>query len=381
MPRLLIVDDEKPQLDALCTLLRDAGHEVTGCEGPRLALEVLGGQSFDLLLSDLQMPELDGIEFVRQATTLDPDLVAILMTGHGSVDSAVEAMKAGVVDYILKPFRMSEMRPVLARAVEIRSLRVANAGLLRQVTQYNAQLQSANRDLDNFAARIAHDLQSVMRVTQGFATLLKRHTASKLDDKERNYLQRIVDASMRGDLLIKDMLAFARLGASPVNARPVALGDVVEQARRTLESDAHGRTVEWDMGPLPQVHVDASLMQQVFVNLLGNALKYTRPREVARISVQAHKVPQGYEIRIRDNGVGFDQDQASRLFQPFERLHRIEDFEGTGMGLANVQRIIERHGGTVRAEAWPGEGAQFSFTLPGGEGLTGAQANDAARPG
>ncbi len=364
MQRLLIVDDEKLHLEALCTLLLDAGYEVTGCEDPNQAMRVLREQSFDLLLSDLQMPDMDGVELARQAAAVDPDLVAVLMTGHASLDSAVEAMKAGVLDYIYKPFRMSEIMPVVLRALEVRRLRVENRALLKKVTDANTQLEAANKELDNFAARIAHDLRSFMHVIQGFAGLLSRISAERLNDKERSYLKRIIDASARGGLLIDDLLVFARLGTRPIESAPVALTEVFEKARHMLGETVKQRQVEWDVGCLPTLPGNASLLQQVFANLLSNALKYSRNREVSRIQVEAQASDKGYEISIRDNGVGFDPAYADRLFQPFERLHRADEFEGNGMGLVNVQRIIECHGGTVRAQSWPGEGALFAFTLP-----------------
>ena len=364
-PRLLVVDDEHRQLDALCIMLEIADYDVTGCRNPTDALAALREHDFDVLLSDLKMPGLDGVSLAREAVILRPDLVALVMTGHGSVDSAVDAMQAGVLDYIQKPFRISEIRPVISRALEVRRLRVTNSQLLKSATEANAQLMLVNRELDALAGRVAHDLQAVMQVTEGFAVALQASATPKLDDKERHYLQRIVDTSVRGNRLVHDLLAFARLGVSPIECRPEDLASVLRRAQHFVEAEAHDRRIEWDIGDLPTLPCDASLVQQVFVNLLSNALKYTRGSDPARIRVEAEPREMGYEIRIRDNGVGFDPAYADRLFKPFERLHGAAQFEGNGMGLANVKRIIERHGGEVRAHSAPGEGALFAFTLPG----------------
>jgi len=362
--RLLLVDDESAQLQALSALLLDAGYDVTGCPGASQALALLRERSFDLLLSDLQMPGTDGVHLARDAMALQPGLVAVLMTGHGTIDSAVDAMKAGVLDYIRKPFRMSEIRPVIARALEVQRLRAQNARLLEEARAFNAQLEAVNQELDSFAGRIAHDLQAVLQVTEGFATVLQRSAAARLDERESHYLQRILDTSVRGNRLVQDLLSFARLGVHPIELKPVALAPVVQRAQRAVDLQAQGRTVQWTLGDLPTVMGDASLLELVLVNLLSNALKYTHGKDPVQISVQASPCEPGWEICVRDNGVGFDPAYADRLFQPFERLHSAQHFMGNGMGLANVRRVVERHGGSVRAQTWPGEGALFAFTLP-----------------
>ncbi len=378
--RLLLVDDEVAQLQALCSLLMDAGYDVTGCPDASHALALLRERGFDLLLSDLQMPGTDGVHLAREAMAIQPGMVAVLMTGHGTIDSAVEAMKAGVLDYILKPFRMSEIRPVIARALEVQRLRAQNTRLLEEARAFTTQLEAVNQELDSFAGRIAHDLQAVLQVTEGFATVLQRSAAARLDERESHYLQRILDTSARGNRLVQDLLSFARLGVHPIALKPVALALVVQHAQRAVELQAHGRTVQWSLGELPTVMGDASLLELVFVNLLSNALKYTHGRNPVQISVQASPCEPGWEISVRDNGVGFDPAYTDRLFQPFERLHPDQHFMGNGMGLANVRRVVERHGGSVRAQGWPGEGALFAFTLPVSASLPAAAQQPAALP-
>ena len=362
--RLLLVDDEAAQLQALHSLLLDAGYDVTGCPGASQALALMRERSFDLLMTDLQMPGNDGVQLARQAMVMHPGMVVVLMTGHGTVDSAVDAMKAGILDYIRKPFRMSEIRPVIARALEVQRLRADNARLLEDARAFNNQLEAVNQELDSFAGRIAHDLQAVLQVTEGFATVLQRSAAAKLDEREGHYLQRILDTSVRGNRLVHDLLSFARLGARPIELRPVSLAPVLQRAQRAVELQAQGRTVQWSVGELPTVMGDVSLLEMVLVNLLSNALKYTHGRDPVQIRVEASPCEPGWEVGVRDNGVGFDPVYADRLFQPFERLHSDPLFMGNGMGLANVRRVVERHGGSVRAQTWPGEGALFAFTLP-----------------
>jgi CheY-like chemotaxis protein len=236
--------------------------------------------------------------------------------------------------------------------------------LRRQLAEAGAQLELVTRELEASSGRIAHDLQAVMQVTEGFAAALQRSAAGKLSDKERHYLERIVDTSARGNRLVNDLMGFARLGVRPIKFAPVALEDVLRRARQAIAADARERSVEWSVGELPTVWGDAELLEQVLVHLLGNAFKYTRGRASAQVRVEASLSGEACEVRIIDNGMGFDPEFADRLFRPFERLHGTEAPEGNGMGLANVKRIVERHGGTVRAEGRPGAGATFAFTVP-----------------
>lgn len=366
MPRLLIVDDEAPQLEALCSLLGEAGYDVQGRARPEAALELLNKQVFDVLLSDLLMPGMDGIELMRRAQNTDPDLVTVLMTGHGTMDSAVSAMRIGALDYVLKPFRLSAITPVLARAVDVRNLRVRNRELLEQVTRHAKKLETANRELDAFAARIAHDLRTPLSIMQSFARVVVDSGGGSLSERDRGHLMRIVDAGQRADRLIHHLLAFARLGEAPMRAELVPLGPLVEQAREVVcgMPENIGRSVRWEVEPLPDAIGDPDLLLQVFVNLLSNAMKYSRDRADASVSVGHDRAGTMTEVWVRDNGAGFDPEHHDRLFGPFQRLHRADEFEGTGMGLANVKRIVERHGGSVRASSTPGQGATFTVALP-----------------
>lgn len=362
--RLLVVDDEKPQLEALCTLLEDAGFVVNGFADPAVALKQLHTVTHDVLLTDLRLPGMDGIELIQKARQIDPDMSAVLMTGHGSIQSAVNAMKLGVQDYILKPFKVSELMPVVHRAIEVRKLKLQNTQLIGDISSSNARLLEMNQELDNFAGRVAHDLNSLCHIIQGFAGSLTRRANSKLDEQERRYLQRINESSARGGQLVSDLLAFARLGSGDLQHEQVVLNEVVEKARAQVEAGESLREVDWTIAILPDIEGDESLLEQVFVNLLSNAMKFSQFREQPCISVDANIQNDCVEIRVIDNGAGFDPDQADGLFKPFHRLHNAHDFEGHGMGLANVKRIIERHGGQISAQSVPDNGATFTLLLP-----------------
>lgn len=379
--RLIVVDDEKPQLEALCILLEDAGFLVNGFADPAAALKQLHTMPHDVLLTDLRLPGMDGIELIQKARQIDPDISAVLMTGHGSIKSAVDAMKLGVLDYILKPFKVSELMPVVHRAIEVRKLKLQNTQLIRDISSSNAKLLEMNHELDNFAGRVAHDLNSLCHIIQGFAGSLTRRASSKLDEQERRYLQRINESGVRGGQLVSDLLAFARLGSGDLQHQQVVLNEVVEKARAQVEAAEGLREVDWTIAILPDIEGDESLLEQVFVNLFSNAMKFSQFREQPCISVDANIQSDGVEIRVIDNGAGFDPDRADGLFKPFHRLHNAHDFEGHGMGLANVKRIIERHGGQISAQSAPDSGATFTLLLPLSQGGTGTKKQETVGPG
>jgi PAS domain S-box-containing protein len=244
------------------------------------------------------------------------------------------------------------------------SLRALNERLEAQVAERTAELRALNAELEAFSYSVSHDLRAPLRHVSGFAQLLGRHAAAGLDEKGRDYVAKIVDAARRMGRLIDDLLALSRTGRAPVEKRPVSLAALVEEAWRELAGETEGRAVVFAVDALPEVEADPALLRLVLVNLLSNALKYSRGREPARISVTARREGSEIVVGVRDNGVGFDMQFADKLFGVFQRLHSSTEFEGTGIGLANVRQIIRRHGGRTWAEAAPGEGASFFFSLP-----------------
>jgi light-regulated signal transduction histidine kinase (bacteriophytochrome) len=238
----------------------------------------------------------------------------------------------------------------------------------QQVQAANNQLRAANGELEAFSYSVSHDLRAPLRHIDGFADLLSNHASTALDDKGKRYLKTISDSAKRMGALIDDLLVFSRIGRAEMKRRDVDLNPLVDGVIQELRVETTGRNVVWNRHPLPVVDADPALLRQVFVNLLSNAAKYTRPKDPATIDIGYVKTGDEDTIYVRDNGVGFDMTYVGKLFGVFQRLHRSEEFEGTGIGLANVQRIIVRHGGRVWAEGKSGEGATFYFTLPAAAG-------------
>jgi PAS domain S-box-containing protein len=244
------------------------------------------------------------------------------------------------------------------RELEVRTL---NAHLERRT----AELQATNRELEAFAYSISHDLRAPLRHTVGYTELLQKNAAASLDTKNRRYMTLILEAAKRMGNLIDDLLAFSRIGRAETRMVRVSLDQLVKEALHDIRPETEGRNIAWNVGPLPDVYGDRSMLKLVLVNLLSNSVKFTRTRAQAEIEIGcAADNPGETVIFVRDNGVGFDMQYADKLFGVFQRLHPTEAFEGTGIGLATVQRVIHRHGGRVWAEGVVDRGATFHFSVP-----------------
>ena len=364
LAKLLIVDDEAAQMKALCNTLEDEGYATTGFTFAKEALSELRSQPFDLVLTDLMMPEMDGIALLRAAREIDSNVVGIVMTGHGAIDTAVEAMKAGALDYILKPFKLSGILPVLSRALGVRRLRMENEELQRRVRERTTELEAANKELEAFSYSISHDLRAPLRSVGAFSSILLQEHSSKMPAEARRLLDIVTTSARRMEQLIEDLLRFSRLSRQPLSKQSVNISALVQATLEELRQQESDRHIEVTVGDLPNCVGDQSLLKQVFVNLLSNAFKFTRQRGKAIVEVGCQQQEGETVYFVRDNGAGFDARYAEKLFGVFQRLHSAEQFEGTGVGLSIVQRIVQRHGGRIWAEGKVDEGATFYFTLP-----------------
>jgi signal transduction histidine kinase len=536
--RLLIVDDEEALMTALCKTLEMQGYSVTGFTSSKQALGQLRERQFDLLLTDLMMPEMDGIALLTAAHEIDRDLAAVVMTGHGTVDTAVQALRGGAADYVLKPFRLNNLLPVLSRALETRRLRTENiqlreavsiyelsraitqglseeevaqrtvmaasqqsdagavqllvvteqgrklrvagmwgshalwraqdgfavnaaierwvatareqlsswdgggvpkavfntpfcgdaaaadadvalpivaganfygvlrfssrasqrrltpgqikaleilvgtaaaaleaASLLTQLRSLNRdleqrvrertqELQSANADLESFSYSVSHDLRAPLRAVDGFCQMFIEEYGEGVPEEGHRILGKVRAGTVRMNQLIEGLLRLARFSRQPLNARRVQTGALVTQVTANFRDQLDGRSVQMLVGELPDCLGDAALLEQVFTNLISNALKFTAGRAETRIEIGSQRIDSEVAYFVKDNGVGFDMRYADRLFGVFQRLHSHTEFEGTGIGLSIVHRIVRRHGGRTWAESAPQKGATFYFTLP-----------------
>ncbi|MFD1734394.1 ATP-binding protein [Deinococcus malanensis] len=262
-------------------------------------------------------------------------------------------------------------RAVLETTMRSLSLALERAEYTRELTAQRDALDTrtlalgdANEELEAFAYSVSHDLRTPVRHIAGFSTLLRKTLGDGLDPKAERYLTVIDQATLRMNHLIDAMLDLSRTSRQPLHVRLVDLGALLTDIRAELMPDVLERDIAWRIGPLPLVWADQDLLRQALLNLLSNALKYSRTRAQAVIEVRVVERSGDWVVEVQDNGVGFDPRYSDKLFGVFQRMHRQEEFEGTGVGLANVRRIIARHGGQVWAKGAVGEGATFSFSLP-----------------
>ena len=236
--------------------------------------------------------------------------------------------------------------------------------LIQKLSKRTHQLEAAYSELESFSYSISHDLRAPLRHVSGYMELLQKHVAGTLDEKANRYIKISLDEARRMGVLIDDLLAFSRFGRSEINWTEVDFEQLVQDVVAGFEPELQKRQVHWHIHALPAVYGDRSLLRLVWANLISNALKFTREQEQTEIEVGVEPGEAAYTFFVRDNGTGFDMQYVEQLFGVFQRLHPVSDFEGTGIGLATVRRVVERHGGQSWAESKEGEGATFYFTLP-----------------
>ena len=363
---ILIVDDTPANLGVMVQHLEDQGFRVLvaqdGMEGLRRASEFRP----DLILLDVTMPGQDGFTVCRKlkSDAHTRPIPVIFMTALTDQRDKLEGFAAGAVDYVTKPLHIDEVVARVRTHLELNALRQQLAAQNRLLTERSEELAASNRELEAFSYSVSHDLRTPLRAIDGFSRMLVSKCADRLDDEGRRLLQVVRDNTAKMAELIDGILEFARSGRGVLRLSQVDVEPMVQAVWADLESDRAGRQVQLQMGPLPPVRADPNLLRQVWANLLSNAIKFTRPRAVARIEVGGSREGAGVAYFVKDNGTGFDPAYQHKLFGVFERLHGVGEFEGSGIGLAIVARIVTRHGGRVWAQGAPDQGATFHFTLP-----------------
>jgi two-component system sensor histidine kinase/response regulator len=410
--RILIAEDSPTQAQRLQHILEQQAYEVTHAGNGRLALESARANRPTLVISDVVMPEMDGYELcrrIKEDASLT-ELPVILVTTLSDPGDVIRALECRADNFILKPYDELDlidrvqfillnrgMRKVegsmgveiffngLRHFITADRLQILNlllstydAAIQRnkqlsnaqeELQQLNAKLASANQEMEAFSYSVSHDLRTPLRHIDGFVGLLSRSLVGRLDAKEQRYFETIGESARRMSQLIDDLLDFSRMNRATMRLTAVDLNLLLQETIRAMEAETADRKIVWKIDQLPLVQADPALIRQVLVNLVSNAVKYTRTREVAEIMVGWQDTPAEITLFFRDNGVGFDMRYADKLFGVFQRLHRAEEFEGTGIGLANVRRIVARHGGRTWAEGLLGIGATFYFSLPKSGGV------------
>ena len=379
---ILLVDDEPRNLDVLESVLQTADYRLVRAISADEALKALISDDFAVIVLDIRMPGTSGLELAQmiKQRKKTQHIPIIFLTAYYQEDEHVmqgySAGRRGLPEQALQPGHPAVQsrgfcRPVLqepspgggdrrappGRAADPRAQRSAR----RRVNE----LAAANSELEAFSYSVSHDLRAPLRQVAGFVGRVQKLNREGFDPEAADqYLPLIQNSVTRMGRLIDDLLEFSRIGRTELHYQNVNLHSLLEQTLQAAQSEVAGREIQWKIESLPEVRGDAAMLRQVFANLIDNAVKFARPRDPAQIEIGSLPAEEEHVVFVRDNGVGFDSRYAHKLFGVFQRLHSTVEFDGTGIGLATVRRIIERHGGRTWAESVLDRGATFCFSLP-----------------
>jgi signal transduction histidine kinase len=338
-------------------------------------LKRLGGK--DAILLDLALPDSKGLDTFEKIYLQAPTLPIIVLTGTDDDTLAFKAVSAGAQDYLVKGQVSGQLLGRSIRyAIERKRISEELETLYKQIHQHSVELENivaertklleaANKELESFSYSVSHDLRAPLRAMEGFSSILLDEYSGGLPPEGQRYLQLVRSSAQQMSNLIDEILAFSRLGLKPLNKQSVMPKDIVTKVLEELQDEQAGREIDVVIGDLPACEADPTLLKQVFVNLISNALKFTRKKENARIEIGSQQRDSEVVYHVKDNGAGFDMQYAHKLFGVFQRLHSADEYEGTGVGLSNVQRIVHHHGGSIWAEGEVDKGATFYFTITG----------------
>ncbi|HSB72525.1 MAG TPA: hybrid sensor histidine kinase/response regulator [Candidatus Methylomirabilis sp.] len=365
MASILIVDDEEGLQTSLVTSFAKEGYRTAGARSGAEALELLSQEAFDILLSDLVMPGMDGLTLMEQALRRAPDLVVILMTGGGTVESAVRALKGGAYDYILKPFTLGEIFHVAGRGLERLRLRRENV----QLGEINRRLQEIDELKSNLLSAVTHEFRTPLTIMHGWLDLLLGDQFGRLTGQQHESLRAVRRSAVRLGRLIDNLLAFVEYehGRAPGKLPGVLLSDLLRDAAEELRPDCEERHVKLGLEigtTLPALQADGERLRLLFFNLVENAVKFNEPG--GEVQVLAREDAEGVEVCITNTHGEFPAEQIPRLLQPFTQrdMSMTRAAGGLGLGLAVVRAILEGHGGRLAVERSPERGTTVRVRLP-----------------
>jgi two-component system NtrC family sensor kinase len=383
--KILTVDDSLTYLHEVATQLREEGYDVVSARSGEEALELLSVQSVDCILLDLVMPGLSGQETCRRikSSAAWRDIPLIMHTALEEPGAMIEGINAGADDYIAKSSDLEVLRARVRAQLRRKQFEDENRSIREQLLQkeleviaansarelaetrsvFVEELERKNRELETFSYTVSHDLRAPLRSINSFSQILLEDYSEKLDSTGKSHLERVSSSAKRMGELIDDLLELSRVARAELSRGRIDLSAIARTILEDFSRNEPDRKVEWNVQDDLVLNVDGRLMKVALENLLGNALKFTAKTATARIEFGTEQRDGGTVYFVRDNGAGFDMKYADKLFSPFKRLHGNDDFPGTGIGLATVHRIVDRHGGRIWADSAVGEGATFYFTI------------------
>ena len=394
---VILVEDEPGTRATLCGILEDTGYEVIGLERGVEALETIRGNHFDVIITDIRLPDVDGMDILELAKEINPDAAVIMMTGYASMETAVDAVNHGAYAYFLKPINPDELKTAIANALKQQRLLVenkrlvdslqysnkllfeANAQLRQEITERtrveqelidkSGEVEEANRLKSEFLAHMSHELRTPLNAIIGFSELLIDGVLGKITQKQKKCLTDILASSQHLLSLINEVLDLSKIesGKTELRLTNFTLTDIIEPLKSSIMPMLTSRkqSLETEVPDnLPLVRADKAKVRQVLLNLLSNAIKFTA--DGVRLKIEAAWRNDWCQVSVIDNGIGINKEDQERMFEPFCQLENplTREKSGTGLGLTIARQIIERHGGQIWVESDYGKGSRFTFTLP-----------------
>jgi len=366
IPKILIVDDKPENILVLSAVLDDLDVELITVESGNEALRATLNHDFALALLDIQMPEMDGYELAgilrqhKKTSSLPIIFISAVYTDNLNIFKGYEK---GAFSFITKPFQPEVLINKVKFFIEKHQQELALYQLNLSLQKSNAELVTVNRELESFSYSVSHDLKTPLRAINGFAQMLVEDHSASLDGEGQRLLGIIQENAKQMGVMINDLLEFSKLGRKDTIKAVVDMDELFEQALAEINSTiSHNAKIVTE--PLPAANADRALLYRVAINLLSNAIKYSSKTDSPLVKIYSQQNDTGHTYVIADNGVGFNNEHVGKLFGIFQRLHSKEEFDGIGIGLALVKRIINKHGGEVWASGELNKGAQFYFSLP-----------------
>ena len=364
---ILIVDDLPDNLRLLSETLSDRGYEVQCAINGKLALMAVKNAPPDLILLDIKMPGLDGYEVCAElkSQVSTSNIPVIFLSALDDVFDKVKAFRVGGVDYITKPFQVEEVLARVENQLTICRLQKQLHTQNLKLHQLNQDLAHSNQELEQFAYIASHDLQQPLQTITGFAELLlSLKSEINLEEEADEYVTPILEEGIRMQGLIKNLLEYSRVGTKRQELQPTDCNIILAETLKNIHHSIEKSQAIITHQTLPTVKADKIQLGQLLQNLISNGIKYCRPGVIPQVTISAEQKPQEWIFIIQDNGIGIKSDYFERIFQVFQRLHTVQDYPGTGIGLAICKKIVERHGGKIWVESEFGVGTTFYFTLP-----------------
>ena len=373
---IIVVEDEVGARATLCGILESAGYIVIGLENGTAARETITGSAFDVIITDIRLPDIDGREILELAKEINPDAAVIMMTGYASVETAIDAVNQGAYAYFVKPVNPDEIKTAIANALKHQRLLQENERLVDSLQRSNKLLFEANEELrkatqakSDFLAHMSHELRTPLNTIIGFSELLLDEVPGVVNEEQKECLADILNSGNNLTNLISDILDLAKIesGKVEMRVRNIAVADIIKSLRRAMMPIITPRNQSLEIyieEGLPQVYADKAKIRQVLVNLLSNATKFTP--DAGELRVEVVRKDNWCLVSVIDNGAGIRKENREKIFEEFCQVDNplARGDSGTGLGLVIAKHIVEKHGGQIWVESEYGKGSRFNFTLP-----------------